>query len=202
MLKAHLPWKLPVVEETTLLPAQGVLVSRALRWVWAKRQIPGIFIFVAKSTSSLAHQRPAETCELHERQTKKIPLTVSSNEINNNNFHEPRSFASRLPPCSLWDKQWDAGLTFCRCWERERFRPRRREEEEAARGRGTGDWNSLLGEVAGVSDSGAEWIFPAVSSWDLHSVIWMLLSISENRQEFFPQAAPKWPWRCSEGLQG
>lgn len=43
-------------------------------------------------TSSLAPQHSAEICELRERQTKKIPLTVLSSEINNNNFHELQSF--------------------------------------------------------------------------------------------------------------
>lgn len=48
MLKAHLLWELPAVDGTTLYPAPGVAASRALRRVWAKRQIPGIFYFHSK----------------------------------------------------------------------------------------------------------------------------------------------------------
>ena len=44
--------------------------------------------------------------------------------------------------------------------------------------------------------------FQLLSGWDLHCIIWMLLSVSENRQEFFPQPAPIWPWRREGGRPG
>lgn len=83
MLKAHLLWDLPAVEGMTPYPAPGTAESGALGRVWAMRQIPGTFTFVAKSPSSLAHECSAKICE-HGHWTEKIPPAVSSSEINNN----------------------------------------------------------------------------------------------------------------------
>lgn len=94
MLKAHLLWDLLAVEGMTPYPARGSAESGALGQVWAMRQIPGTFTFMVKSTFSLAHECSAKICE-HGHWTEKIPLVVSSSEINNN-FHT-RLFSKTLP---------------------------------------------------------------------------------------------------------
>lgn len=69
------------------------------------------------------------------------------------------------------------------------------------RGGREGAWMSLLGKVTGSLTVARNRFFQLLSGWDLLCIIWMLLSVSENRQEFFPQAAPIWLWRREGGLR-